>query len=282
MSNTPSSQQPPNPDPNQNANSSSLGSLLDAAGKLIKNDGFIDWLSNHIVLGNLIFTVLATYSGVSIVERIYPKAIDPNVVSKNEECRKQLPTVAPSATSSSVLPVSQGLRATNLLFGCSYMTEAGEKLPSIYMQLQPIPESYLVNNNNPYPEEKITKEVMEGLCRNPDFYEKKLKEKGFKQSEFNFSEQGLEFHEKATNVYPAFRWSCKYRVTKKQDASQNKPQDSQASFGGGAVLEVKTGMSMDEDYCKRSFSDRNLTKATYHDYNDPNSWFCTNPDFDKN
>jgi hypothetical protein len=281
MSNTPSGHQPPNSDPNQNANSPSLGSLLETAERLIKNDGFIDWLSRHVVLGNLIFTVLATYSGVSIVERVYPRSIDPNVVSKNEVCRKQLSTADSSTTSPSVLTVPQGLQATNLLFGCSYITQAGEKLPNIYMQLRPIPESYLVGNK--YQEEPITKEAMEGLCRNPDFYVPKLEEQGFKQNEFNFLEQGLELNEKATNVYPVFRLACKYGVTRtSQGDIQNEPDNSGSNFGGGVVSEAKTGIRMDEDYCQRFFSDRNLTKATYHDYNDPESWFCTNPDFNKN
>lgn len=282
MSDTPSNQKLPSRDPKKDNSSLPLGPLIETAETLVKDDRFINWLSRHVVFGNLFVTVLATYSGFSIVEKIYPKSIDPNIVRKSEVCHEQqFLTDDPPITSTTILTVPQGLQATNLLFGCSYVTQAGEKLPNIYMQLRPISEIYLKDNK--YQEEKITKAAMEGLCRNPDFYVPSLEEQGFNQNEFDFLEQGLEFNEQATNVYPVFRLTCKYGVRKKsQSSSQNQPPNGLSDFGTGVVSEAKVGMNMDKNYCERLFSDRNLIKATYHDYNDPYSWFCTNPDFDKN
>lgn len=126
-----------------------------------------------------------------------------------------------------------------------------------------------------YREIKIEERDLNVLCGDPTIYLPRLREKGYDQSEYNFIDQGAVLLEggKVENIYPVFRWVCQYELIAKNQI--NLPQKPGKSF----VIIVNTGLDMDRDLCQRKYEQDNLIKATYHDYNDPNSWYCTNTEF---
>lgn len=67
-----------------------------------------------------------------------------------------------------------------------------------------------------------------------------------------------------TNVWPIFRWVCLYKPLKKGKNN---------SFIIGEPTPI--GMNLDK-YCEIKYPE-DKTKASHHDYNDPNSLYCTLP-----
>lgn len=265
MSNTPNGQQ--NPD---------LLRLLNEIKGLVGNEGLVNWLSRHVVLGNLLFALLAGYSGLNIFERFTQKSVDPDLVSKKYLCTEQLQGfdtedfsgANPSNTEISSLPVRQGLSATNLVFGCRYESSEKGSLQDVYMQLQAIPEKLILAQEKEYIEREIEEKDLDAVCRNERFFLKELEKRGRSRDEYKITPEGVKFDYGATNVYPVFRWECSYAIGSKDQSEE----DGFISKGSTELI----GLDLDKYHCEETYG-KDLSKATYHDYNDPYSWYCANP-----
>jgi len=242
--------------------------LLKGVGGLAGNEGFIGWLGRHIVLGNLIIVTLASYTGINILERFIPKSADPNLISKKELC-EQLPgsgnnikelSGTNQSTEVEVLEVVQD----DWQFGCSYQLPGGDT--DVYMQLKAVPKELLPDSD--YNQESIDTATLNAVvCYNKDFYTSELESRGRSEDTYRISPKGAVLDKDAKDVYPVFRWKCSYETElKAQNESRDKP--------GKDILFV--GMNLDTDYCEPEHGEE-LYKASYHDYNDPYSWYCTNP-----
>ena len=278
--NNPNTQQTP-PDPPDNEE---LLKFLKELKGLIRNDSILSWLRRHAVIGNLILAILTTYSGVNVADWFIPEpeTIDPDKISKQEICegqRQQLTIQGVSIVSDNVQTrdVPSNLsQISEMLVSCKYLKEDGERISETVVQVQHIPIDLLKNSQ--YEEEPVGRDALEGLCRSSEFYIPKLEEDGYSKEEYDPIPKGLRYQEESTNVYPVFRWGCDYELRRINQANSN---GSGAAVSGNAVTNtITTGISMDEDYCQKQFSNRGLNKATYHNYSDPYSWFCTNTEFD--
>lgn len=159
--------------------------------------------------------------------------------------------------------LQQNVVISNLLIGFVLITTGVD----VYQKVHP----------TTYSEQSIDQDVFNSLCKDKEVYESKLAEKrpqGKPDSHPDVPIEALGASlSNAEDVYPVFRWRCRYKVNSQAPLEQTEyPQ-----YGETVSHIVYTGIDLDS-YCEEKFSDRNLTKATYHDYQDPNSWYCTNPD----
>jgi hypothetical protein len=82
-------------------------------------------------------------------------------------------------------------------------------------------------------------------------------------------EAKLEPMSNAANIWPVFRWKCRYYSAPRSgspSASERKPPEKQL------LLEI--GLDLDS-YCKAYYKNSGADKASYHDYEDASSWYCT-------
>lgn len=270
MPNTPNNQPP-----NSNDNDALLNLLTEVKG-LARNDGLVSWLSRHVLIGNFILTVLTSYGLFNVVDMFLPESIDPDLISKTKECEKRLED---SNAKVVVLSSSELQNTTDLdvLYGCRYIDEeANEVQETEYMRLQPVRKEALEDNE--YREEEITKANLDAICDNEEYFLPKLSSQ-FPPETHTIEPKGADYKEDAKEVYPVFRWACNYSVSKKVDGAAQDLNDGSGSSGSGVGPQsVSTGISLDEHYCIPTYKSLELSKATYQDFNDPNSWYCTKTD----
>ena len=268
MSNAPNNQ-PPNPD-----NDDALLKLLTEVKGLAKSDGVVNWLSRHIVLGNLILTVLTTYGLVNVADLLLPESVDPDLISKEEECARRSDNS--NAEASVISTDSLGLQddtTQDLSFGCRYIDEEGIASPDDdkFMRLQPVSKESLENIE--YLEAAITPENLSTICADEKYYSKELLER-FPLEVYDIEFEKAEYRKDNKEVYPVFRWACEYLVGEKA----NTDTDSQSLANGNVAppgrFSFSTGINLDT-YCQETQKTRGLGKSTYKDFNDPNSWYCT-------
>lgn len=268
---------PNNQPPNSNDNDALLNLLTEVKG-LAKNDGLVSWLSRHVLVGNFILTVLTSYGLFNVVDMFLPESINPDLISKKEECEKRLKEPNAKAV---LLPADlselQNNTDLDVLYGCRYIDEEAKEVQETeYMRLQPVREESLEGNE--YREEKITKANLDAICDNEKYFLPKLSSQ-FPSETHTIEPKGAEYKEDAKDVYPVFRWACNYSVSEKANgAAQDLKSNSASSGSGVGPQSVSTGISLDEDYCMPTFNSLELNKATYQDFNDPNSWYCTKTD----
>lgn len=168
------------------------------------------------------------------------------------------------------------VKKEDLLFGCKVLASDGQKIgENHYIRLQFIPESSLTYMA--YEEQRIIKSDFAEVCENEDHYLDKLKRQNITKESHHINPLGVEYRGDAAenkSVYPVFRWKCVFQ-TKLKEQEDSKDE---VKYAGDTYSTIYTGISMDEFYCQTHFTSKKLTKATYHDYNDPNSWYCTTPD----
>ncbi len=237
------------------------------ASQLFKN-----WLNNNkqnFIVRNFILIVLATYGGVNFLAPSSSGTSDEICQEFNKDQSNEINVISPP--NNATVP--------HLKFGCEYITSSGEK-QTLYVQYKALRE---VKHN--YKQEPIEERHRQVLCGNPSIYLPKLQEKGYSETEYNFIDEGavLLEGEKVQNIYPVFRWVCQYELTKKTpDDSPNLDNNNELEFGNGLSTIVTIGIDMDKKFCQQRFGEMNLNKATYHDHNDPHSWYCTNTEFNLN
>ncbi|MBR8833175.1 MAG: hypothetical protein DSM106950_03795 [Stigonema ocellatum SAG 48.90 = DSM 106950] len=140
------------------------------------------------------------------------------------------------------------LRSLILLFiGFSVIVAIGWKISPPFMN---------------YAEEKISQETLEHICADSNIYQTKLNKiiPDLEKYDINPS---LKLKSDIPHIYEVFRWTCEYEFTSNEAGGVRHPSQ-------------EIGLSLD-DYCRTK--NRILKKSTYHHYNDPNSWYCVNPNF---
>ncbi|MGB3297084.1 MAG: hypothetical protein WBA76_02360 [Phormidesmis sp.] len=283
--NPPNNQQNPPPDP---STGDELLSFLQELKRFVRNDSLLSWLSRHAVLGNLLLVLLTGYSGISLVELLIdsfipePEVVDPDNMSMSKLCSDQIQQLANEESNLSnsqvlVTEAPDGSNLTGLKFGCKYIGQDGVQLQETVVQVQPIPIGYVKGTQ--YVEEPVTRAELGGVCRSSEFYISTLENLGYSKNEYNIVPRGEVFNKAATNVYPVFRWACKYDLTTIAPPNSDS-SEAVSRYSGAATTTVLTGIDMDKDYCSQ-FENRGLTKSTYRSYNDPYSWVCTNIKFDR-
>ena len=125
--------------------------------------------------------------------------------------------------------------------------------------------------------QRITKENMDSVCSDKEFYEQKLRSDYSPEKGDVIEPLGAKYREEEKDVYPVFRWACEYAIDRGKDVSQNALDEEVHISGSEASPDYKyTGISLDEYYCQSNF--KKFTKATYLNFEDPDSWYCTNTD----
>lgn len=76
--------------------------------------------------------------------------------------------------------------------------------------------------------------------------------------------RGAKYDEELKGVWPVFRWVCLYQPIKRENKKSFQIREDK-----------RIGMDLDK-YCEKKYPD-DKTKASHHDYNDPNSLYCTRP-----
>ncbi|MFK8183685.1 MAG: hypothetical protein AB8B99_09940 [Phormidesmis sp.] len=122
-----------------------------------------------------------------------------------------------------------------------------------------------------YEQERITQGDMDAVCKNKRFYQQKLRQ-SYSPVKDVVVPQGVEYRNDVKDVYPVFRWSCKYSIKPKSSPDEL----SELSGSGVSPDYVYTGLSLDEYHCELFFKASRLTKATYLNPKNPHSWYCTN------
>lgn len=173
--------------------------LITKVKQIANSKTLADWMSEHVVLGNLAIAVLSAYSLYSLVTSAYPQL----------------------------------------------------KL----MRYEQVP---------------ITQRDMEAVCRNENFYRRKLKAK-YRTNRQGIVPLGVEYRSEVSDIYPVFRWFCRYEIAE----SASSPDPNPLS-GSDMSTTHYTGLSLDEYFCELYFKEKKLTKATYLDPNNPRSWVCAN------
>ena len=128
-----------------------------------------------------------------------------------------------------------------------------------------------------YDHESITHANMTEVCNNSDFQDAKLGGR-YPTDEYNITSHGAKYREGKIEVFPVFRWACKYTITEKEDNRQNslvEESDNYSKPSGSELIpgDKWVGLSLDEFYCEGR-----LDTSAYLDFEDPYSWYCVNPD----
>lgn len=275
MSDEPDKQKQPN------TNTGDAQQIYTLIGRLIynffNNPKFLDLLTAKPLIGNLIVASLVTFTGFSIFGENNSEKIDAQSMCEKTktEVALQLKVDSSKIKDLSAEPTSSKSNIKNQLFSCKYNIQeeprSGLGNPSSssreYHVVYQVLRNELVANIK---EEKIATDSLQEVCQDETIYTKQLlARKQYNPKEHKIIKEGLELQQENT-VYPVFRWKCKYKVIPKVDQPLDKPGSQYPSIPVGLNLDV---------FCRSKFGKENLTKATHHYYNDPDSLYCVNPNF---
>lgn len=271
------------PDPTESSDSHNTRQLQTLLGKTIgdalSTPKVLSLLLAHPVIGNALLGILIFYTGSSFAKEIVSKE-NTEVIKAADVCEKTKRSVAeqlsisPSESIdreqlsvSSAGEFSEGLK--DPLLSCTYKVETGKDYQHseevFALSYKMVPEGLTENIE----EEKITTGELESICRDKEVFEKQLALKYGNLLKWNIKELGLELIDEPA-IYPVFRWKCSYRLTSSLNQKQQKEP------GPSDVEHI--GLNLN-DYCSEKYGDRGLTEAKYHDYRDPSSLYCVDPNF---
>lgn len=113
----------------------------------------------------------------------------------------------------------------------------------------------------------ITREEMENLCRDENYYTQKIYErrpylKNIKS--LTIKPEGLKFEDSESfkEVIPAYRWKCVYKLDFKENSTE----------GQSDIINI--GLDMDKPICQKKYGSQGVYKATFLHYDKPDSIHC--------
>ncbi|MEP0913077.1 hypothetical protein NDI45_19375 [Leptolyngbya sp. GB1-A1] len=237
---------------------------------------FIEWLDRSGVIGfsqrntlaiNLALLIFGVVTGTKVPQILNSPGINQESICKRyvTNARQKLDDDV-SEVKITVKPNEQPQDKRNILFSCEYSIESrssNSAQTTFSIQASAVPNELLQVE---YKEEKIPIGELKSMCE--DYQPQDLT--GFYDSKkYNIEKLGLVLTDNP--VYPVFRWKCRYGLTPKDSNNLDRP--------GPQIPPINVGLDLDNKYCKKNFGKEKLTKASYHNYNDPYSLYCVNPDF---
>jgi hypothetical protein len=235
----------------------------------------LNFASNHVLITIFVSALLFNFTG-------YNLAGIQNPIDQTQICQRFEEKINQYGNSEKIVPFtlnnndSNDLRISKekkfLPFGCEYtiLKQNGDSSSNkLYIDLRPL--FYSLVSRGSYNEKEIPKKDLdEVICNDERTFISELTESGIKTGEYNINPKGAVLLN-SDDVYPVFRWTCKYEISRKRKDAGVKDQ-YQSNFEPKYI-----GLDLDNDYCDRLYREIGLIKATYHDYNDPYSWYCTQP-----
>ncbi|NEP01236.1 MAG: hypothetical protein F6K58_21775 [Symploca sp. SIO2E9] len=104
---------------------------------------------------------------------------------------------------------------------------------------------------------------LKDVCADEEIYKGRLKEQGFDVKSENILRKEPFYDEKAIDVWPVFRWKCRYVY------------QTSNSVPAGGTTERMLQLNLIE-YCSRTYP-QTLIHASHTDYMDQNSLHCVDP-----
>ena len=226
-------------------------------------------LSANPIVGNLILASLVAIATISFLKGATEESISArqmcNAISDDVEVRLE----AGDAGVDVVRSQRNLDRESRKMTACTYEVErpsgSERKLFDVTYR---VVERGLTSSID---EVKITEADMQSICEDESIYKQKEGEAGG----IDFSPVRISLLlSRNEKVYPAFRWRCRYVPPKLEVA----PPEA------GIIPDVPPvdlGLNLD-NFCKRTYGDEGLEKATFHHYDDSDSWYCSNPNLTAN
>lgn len=237
--------------------------------KTFSNTKLIDLLGARPVIGNLLLTSLVATTSILVVKNVAEDSISSgklcDAISADVENRLNVKSDEIDRLSAKSILSDKNNKMVSCLYEFEKPSGSEKKRFDVVYRAS---DNGLTSNIE---EVKITKEDLIGICEDESIYETK--------ETVDFSPVDIELFPltSADKVYPAFRWRCRYFPPTESVPPSAQP-DEQAD-----PRPVEIGINLD-NFCQEAYGDRKLTKATFHYYDDMDSWYCTNPnitaDFD--
>jgi hypothetical protein len=282
----PDSSSKPDPDSSSKANNLSLSNLFSKISNLpiddlINNRFFAHFFSNHPFIANsLIVLILLLSSGnlyqILINNKVSESKFQEQVCQNNKEIIEEHLKIEEESSKPKISPqviVDNNNEMDFLPFHCEYSIELDNKKYSqqIYLRNSPVFGEYLnqtYNNNG-------IKMNMADVCKHPSIKKQMIKDaqnNSYNEKNGDIIKPGKpELLKTKTYAYPVHRWVCHYSIQKQVKGVQTTP-------GLGSTNDYKIDLNL-KDYCLKKSTDENtnFSEPHYHDYENPYSFYCTDP-----
>ncbi|MBW4556161.1 MAG: hypothetical protein KME59_09500 [Trichormus sp. ATA11-4-KO1] len=247
---------------------------------LINNPFFAHYLKNHPFIANsLIFLIILLSGGnlyqILINNKISDLEFQTQVCQNNQKLIEEHLAIKEEASNINILPqviVDNNSNINFLPFYCEYSIEINNKKYSeqIYLRRSPIFAEYI---NEAYHKNEIKMNMID-VCQHPIMKEQmKLDAKSnhfYDEKKGDIIKAGKpEILKEKTYVYPVHRWVCHYSI-----------QRPVKGVGSHLISRHYSKIDLDlKPYCSKKASDegRNFVEPHYHDYDNPYSFYCTDP-----
>ncbi|MDZ8065095.1 MAG: hypothetical protein RMY64_05555 [Nostoc sp. DedQUE08] len=287
-SNTPNPNSSNTPDPNSSEQNNIIYHLFNSIFpnspyfKFINNTFFAHFLSNHPFIANSLIFLIIFLTGGNLYQKLIINKISDSTY-QNKICQEtiklieeELETNNKSGTVTVSYKAFEDNKNVSLLpFICEYSIEDEKKNISkrdIYLRYTPVFSEYI---NEEYIKKSAGKKMeMNEVCKHSTIVvqmQKYAKDNSlFDKSKGDTIKPGrAEILTNKPHAYPVHRWVCHFSVSKK--TKEVKP-----SLGGGNDYMIDLNL---EPYCRIKASEDNnkFTVPHYRDYDNPYSFYCTNP-----
>ncbi|MDZ8257018.1 hypothetical protein [Nostoc sp. ChiQUE01b] len=276
------------PDPNSSKQSNIVYNLFNSIFpnstyfKFINSTFFAHFLSNHPFIANLLIFLIVFLTSGNLYQNFIISRISDSTY-QNKICQETIKLIEEeleikkkSGTVTGSYKAFEDSKNVNLLpFSCEYSIEEENKNISkkeIYLRYTPVFGEYI---NEEYNKKRADKKMeMNEVCKHSTIVvqmEKYAKDNSlFDKSKGDTIKPGrAEILTNKPHAYPVHRWVCHFSVSKK--TKEVKP-----SLGGGNDYMIDLNL---EPYCRIKASEDNnkFTVPHYRDYDNPYSFYCTNP-----
>jgi hypothetical protein len=284
----PDSSSKPDPDSSNKANNLSISNLFSnltnfPIDNLINNTFFAHFFNNHPFIANsLIFLIILLSSGnlyqILISNKVSDSKFQEQVCQNNKlliEERLQIQEESSKPKISPRVIVDSNSDMDFLPFHCEYSIELDNNKYSeqIYLRHSPLFGEYINQNYN----KNGIKMNMADVCKHPSIKKQMIEDA--KKNNPSYQEKNgdiikagnPELLKRKTYAYPVHRWVCHYSIQRQVKGGQ--PAPGLVSTNDFAIdLNLK-------DYClkKSKDEDTDFSEPHYHDYDNPYSFYCTDP-----
>lgn len=230
----------------------------------------LKWLSANAILGNIILVLLVAIASITFIKGVTEDSISARQICNAVSDDAEVLLVAGDSDVDMIRSQRNLDRARHKMTTCTYEVErsSGSERRAFDVTYR-VAAKELTSGID---EKKITKADMESVCEDESVYRRKEGE-----------EEGIDFSpvdvkrilSDNRRVYPVFRWRCQYFPPARASAPPSE---------AGVVPDarpVEMGLNLD-NFCARTYGNEGLDKATFHHYDESNSWFCTNPNLTAN
>jgi len=282
----PDSSNKPDPDSSNKDNNFSLSNLFSnitnfPLSSLINNTFFAHYFNNHPFIANsLIFLIILLSGGnlyqILISNKISDSKFQNQVCQNNQKLIDEHLEIEEESSKKDILPrviVDNNSDMDFLPFHCEYSIELDNKKYSkqIYLRHLPVFSEYI---NESYKKNGIRMNMKE-VCQHPIM--KNQMKSHAKSNNFIYDEKkgdiikagNPEILKWKTYAYPVHRWVCHYSI-------QKQVKGDQPPYPGGTNPRIDLDL---KPYCLKKSLDEgtNFKEPHYHDYDNPYSFYCTDP-----